>query len=337
MPKKKKQFTSKKRRPGVKKAIQKKSVGARIGDWFTLWEVYTKTVPSVLLMLMLILSSQVQRESVLSASTTPDLKGVTETEIAAASVERVSQTNPAWVTARGVAIYDLTSWSLLYGKNETAELLPASTTKIMTALVALERFSTQEIVEITRSDRTIGQTSSLIPGEQFSVEDLLFALLLNSGNDAALNLASHDSEGYAFFVDQMNKKAADLGLQHTQFANVSGLESPFHYTSANDLAVITKEALKNELFSTIVATPTKTIISRNTRAQKRLVNLNQLLTSVEGVRGVKTGTTEQAGQCLVTLVERNGHEILIVLLGSQDRYQETIRLIDWVYSSFRWN
>jgi serine-type D-Ala-D-Ala carboxypeptidase (penicillin-binding protein 5/6) len=338
VPKKKKQFTSKKRQRVAKKVAPKLSVRKRLGNWFDSWGVYTKMMPTVVLVLMLILSRQMHREQVLSAKTPVlDPIEVAEQEQVKPVVKRISQTNPAWVTARGVAIYDLQSWTLLYGKNETAELLPASTTKIMTALVALEIFDPQELVTITRADRTVGQTASLVPGEQFSVEDLLYALLLNSGNDAALNLAAHDPQGYADFVERMNARAAAMGLTHTRFANVSGLESPFHYSSAQDLAMITKVALENRFFRTIVATPSHTITSRSTRTTKRLVNLNQLLTSVEGVKGVKTGTTPQAGQCLITLVERDGHEVLIVVLGSQDRYQETTELIEWVYSSFRWD
>ncbi|MFH1840937.1 MAG: serine hydrolase [Candidatus Shapirobacteria bacterium] len=246
------------------------------------------------------------------------------------------------LTARSVVVLDKNSAVPLYVKNPNETLLPASTVKIMTALVVLDYFDMQQILTVGFLN-DVGQQLKLNSGERLSVEELLKALLIYSANDAAQVLAQNYPGGEIDFVAAMNQKALDLGLKQTYFANPTGLDSDeqnrlltdHSYTTAVDLAQLTRAALKNEFFRQIVATQ-KTTIS-NLDGQTRLVeNLNQLLGHVRGVMGVKTGWTQDAGECLVTNIERDGHEIVITLLGSQNRFAETSQLVEWVYSNFTW-
>ncbi|OGZ38781.1 MAG: hypothetical protein A3E90_02395 [Candidatus Portnoybacteria bacterium RIFCSPHIGHO2_12_FULL_40_11] len=161
-------------------------------------------------------------------------------------------------------------------------------------------------------------------------------MLLNSGNDAAYTLAENYPGKTLGFVSAMNKKTMELNLTNTHFDNPAGFDSPNQYSSAEDLAKITEEALKNYQLVKIFATKETSIVSLNKKYTHQLFNLNKLLSSVSGVLGVKTGTTEAAKESLVTLVERSGHRVLLVLLGSDDRFDETTRLIDWTYANFNW-
>lgn len=249
---------------------------------------------------------------------------------------------PPVLTARSIVIVDKNSAVPLYTKNQNEEVLPASTVKIMTALVALDYYDLLQTLPVNYLN-DLGQQLKLQPGEHLSVEELLKALLIYSANDAAQVLAQNYPGGELAFVATMNQKAFDLGLKRTHFANPTGLDSDnlnhrlvdYSYTTASDLTHLTRVALKNEVFRQIVATQ-KTTIS-NSEGQTRLIeNLNQLLGRVRGVMGVKTGWTQDAGECLVTYIYRDGHEIVITLLGSQNRFAETTQLVEWVYSNFVW-
>lgn len=237
------------------------------------------------------------------------------------------------ISARGLLITDLGSGTELAEKAADAQLLPASTTKIMTALIALENYDPGMIVEIVNEDRSVGMTANLVAGETITVKNLLAAMLINSGNDAALALAQAYPGGYLKFIQAMNEKTKLLGLNNSNFANVSGVDSVNHYTSARDLSVISKEALKYDLFAETVNIKSITIRSEDDAITHVLNSTNQLLGVVPGVRGVKTGWTPSAGECLVTLIKRDGHEILIVMLGSRDRFGETRQLINWVFDN----
>ncbi|MFH1536262.1 MAG: D-alanyl-D-alanine carboxypeptidase, partial [Patescibacteria group bacterium] len=181
-----------------------------------------------------------------------------------------------------------------------------------------------------------GSRVGLFNGEDLSFRSLLYGMLLNSGNDAAFTLAENYPGGILGFVSAMNKKVLELGLQNTHFDNPAGFDSPNHYSSASDLAKITQEALKDSTLTRIFATKETNIVSLDKKYTHQLFNLNKLLEKVRGVVGVKTGTTEEAKENLVTLVERDGRKILLVVLGSNDRFLETTRLIDWVDSNFAW-
>lgn len=241
------------------------------------------------------------------------------------------------ITAQAAYIYDPDSNIALFERQSDSQLMPASTTKIMTAVVALETYDLDQVITITEEERSIGNTMRLNRGEQLSVGDLLSGVLISSGNDAALALAlAYPETGYSGFVAAMNQKAKDLGLTNTSFRNVSGVESLNHYVSARDLAILTKYALQQPTIKKLVGQQTAVVKSLDGKYQHQLVSTNQLLGSVEGVYGVKTGWTENAGECLVTAVERQGHELIIVILGSQDRFGETQALIEWAYQNHLW-
>jgi len=240
------------------------------------------------------------------------------------------------LSARGAMVIDVESGAVLLEKNSDIQMMPASTTKIMTAMVAMEEYSLDEVVEVKNEDESIGSSSDLVKGERMSVENLLNAMLISSGNDAALTLAQHYEGGYGGFVEAMNKKARDWHMGNTFYKNVSGVEQFGHVTSVRDMAILTKEALKKPLFVEIVGTKQKTISSVDGQIEHALNNINELLGSVEGIRGVKTGFTRNSGECLVAYVERDGREIITVVLGSSDRFGETTALIEWAYGNHEW-
>jgi D-alanyl-D-alanine carboxypeptidase (penicillin-binding protein 5/6) len=206
----------------------------------------------------------------------------------------------------------------------------ASTTKIMTALLVLERANLADQVVVSPT-ALVGESSmGLMAGEVLTVEDLLWGLLLSSGNDAAVALAEHVAGSEAAFVQLMNQRAAELGMTNTRFANPHGLDAPDHYSSAYDLWLVAQEALTYPLFRQMVAT------SAHTTAGRQLFNQNELLSSYPGADGVKTGTTVAAGQNLVGSVTQDGHREIAVILGSQDRYRDAAALFDHFFNFWRW-
>lgn len=239
-------------------------------------------------------------------------------------------------SARAVLIKDLVTGVILYQKDSNIPLPIASTTKIMTALVASEYFKPESILTVGDSANTPGSKVGLSYGEDLNFRSLLYGMLLNSGNDAAYTIAENFPGRVFGFVSAMNKKALELSLRNTRFDNPAGFDSRNQYSSAEDLAKITEEALKNSQLAIIFATEKTNIVSLNKKYTHQLINLNKLLSSVNGVLGIKTGTTEEAKENLVTLVERDKHRILLVVLGSSDRFGETTKLIDWSYANFTW-
>ncbi|KKU03374.1 MAG: hypothetical protein UX99_C0034G0003 [Candidatus Amesbacteria bacterium GW2011_GWB1_47_26] len=242
----------------------------------------------------------------------------------------VSQGQPVpAISARNVFILDQNSQTVLLQKSADDEVFPASTTKMMTALVVLDNFSLDQTITVIRS-YPIGQNVGFKPGETLTVEQLLYALLVQSGNDAAEILAENLPAGRQVFIDLMNAKAAQLNLAHTRFANPTGVDESGHYSSAADLARLAGAALKNPEFARIVSTE-NTIVATHV-----LTNVNQLLGKIPGVLGVKTGFTDGAGQSLVTLINRDNHPVIMVVLGSLDRFGDSEKLITWVYSNYHW-
>lgn len=239
------------------------------------------------------------------------------------------------ISAEGVIIIDLPSQIVLYEKNSKTRFPPASTTKIITSLVALDYFHPEEILEV-KDVITEGSVMGLITGEKISVENLILGTLIHSANDAAYTLAQSYPGGVTAFVDKMNEKVASLGLIDTHFTNPVGFEDKNHYTTAYDLAQISRIALENSLIRKITGTKLISVSDESYTHFHTLENVNSLLGKVPGVAGVKTGWTEQAGEVLSTVVKRDKHEILLVLLKSQDRFGETEALINWVFTNFQW-
>lgn len=239
------------------------------------------------------------------------------------------------ITAEAIVAEDVNSGVVFYKRNENEQLPPASTTKIMTALVALDQYNLDDILTV-KSASSDGSLIGLFPGEQMTAENLLYATLIQSGNDAATALAENYPGGMTKFVEAMNAKSKDLHLTGTNFTNPVGFDDPNHKMTALDLDKLAKVALNNETIAKMVAIPEITISDVSHTYFYPLRNVNQLLGKIPGVGGIKTGWTEEAGQNLVTLVERNGHKVIIIVLHSQDRFGETAQLIDWVFNNYRW-
>lgn len=239
------------------------------------------------------------------------------------------------LTAQGTYVSDIASGATLYEKNPDERLFPASTTKIMTALVALDEYDLDEIVTV-KSSPPEGQKMNLFVGETISVENLLYGILVHSANDGALALADHDPGGVSGFVEKMNQKAVELGLTSTHFENPIGLDDLNQYTTVKELAKLSMVAIKNPLIVKIVSVPQITVSDSTYSYFHSLKNVNELLGKVPGVSGFKTGQTELAGQALVTTVQRGEHKILIVILKSADRFGETEQVINWVFGNFVW-
>jgi D-alanyl-D-alanine carboxypeptidase (penicillin-binding protein 5/6) len=239
------------------------------------------------------------------------------------------------LTAVSYLAIDVPSVTILTAKEEDRPWPPASITKVMTATVALDNYPLDEVVKVGNY-QVEGQKIDLIPGEEISVEDLLYGMLVESGNDAAEALARHDPKGRDAFIEKMNEKAKLWHLDNTRFVNPSGIDDNYHFSTALDLARLTTMALHNEEFDRIIATEEKTVTSIDGTISHQLKTTNQLLNQVDGVKGVKTGWTEESGESLVILTERDGHRVLTVMLGSQDRFGETKQLIEWVFANTEW-
>lgn len=233
------------------------------------------------------------------------------------------------ISAKGAVVLDKNSQVVLYQKNSNLRFAPASTVKIMSALVALDYYRPDSILSV-KTATVEGSVLGVEPNDKFSFSDLLYAMLLPSANDAALTIAQNYPGGESGFVAKMNEKARKLHLLNTSFADPIGLEDNKDYTTALDLARLTSIALENNEFTKVVATKNKFIKSAGGN-EYFLYNLNKLL-DVPGVSGVKTGTTEGAGQVLVTSkkIGNTNQEVIIVVMQSQDRYIDTEILLNYL-------
>lgn len=237
-------------------------------------------------------------------------------------------------TAISVFAIDPISGLVLFAKNPNQRLKPASLTKIMTSLVALDYYQPDSTLTVNNGAKSLGNTAKLVAGDQMIEADMLYALLVPSGNDAAVTLAENYPGGYQAFIDAMNTKAQSLGLQNTHFSNVSGVEGPNHYSSAYDMAMMAKAGLQRNEFLNIVSTSKVTLKSLKGYLYP-LETTNKLL-GKNGVLGVKTGWTPEAGECLVSYSIRDNHPVITAVMGSADRFGETQKLLDWIYQNYSW-
>ena len=240
------------------------------------------------------------------------------------------------INSRAAIIYDRNSGLILYGKNENEKRKMASTTKIMTAIIVIENSNLDDIVTVSsKAAGTGGSRLGLHTNDKITVKNLLYGLLLCSGNDAAVALAEYVGGDIEGFAGLMNQKTQKLNLTNTHFVTPHGLDNDDHYTTAYELAVLADYALKNETFSKIVGTKNITISINN--YSKTLSNTNELLGNLNGVYGVKTGFTNGANRCLVTSVKRDDMDIICVVLGAdtkKDRTKDSIELIEYTFNNF---
>lgn len=240
------------------------------------------------------------------------------------------------LSAQSAVLIEAQSGEIIFAKNENAPLPMASTTKIMTALTALRLASPERIIQT--DERAVGVEGSsvyLIAGEELTLEQLLYALLLESANDAAAAIAIGLSGSIETFADEMNRVAEDMGLKSTHFTNPHGLDAPAHYTTALELALITQEALKNDLIRTIVSTYKTTIPHMGNNGVRLLVNHNRLLRTYDGCIGVKTGYTQRSGRTLVSAAERNGVTLIAVTLNAPDDWNDHTVMLNYGFTRYK--
>lgn len=239
------------------------------------------------------------------------------------------------VSAFSAVLIEAGSGRIIYGKNENQRRGMASTTKIMTAIVALENASLDKLVTVAPAAAGVeGSSVYLYAGEEITMETLLYALMLQSANDAAAAIAYDVAGGIESFAAMMNEKAAALGLTDTHFMNPHGLDDENHYTTAYELAKIAAYALENETFAKIVSTEKKLIPLHNSSASRLLVNHNRLLRQYDDIIGVKTGFTKKCGRTLVSAAERDGVRLICVTLNDGDDWKDHRALLDYGFSLY---
>lgn len=249
-----------------------------------------------------------------------------------------SEENSLNLNARSCIVLDRNSKKIIFGKNEYNRVKMASTTKIMTATVIIENCDLSQTVTVSKKAAgTGGSRLGLKTGDKITIRDLLYGLLLCSGNDAAIALAETAAGSVQNFSNMMNNKAKELGLNNSHFESPHGLDSDNHYTTAYELALLADYALQNSTFRNIVGTKNYTITING--YPKNITNTNELLGSLDGVYGVKTGFTNGANRCLVTSCKRGEMDIICVVLGCDTknfRTQDSIKLINYTFENFEY-
>lgn len=237
---------------------------------------------------------------------------------------------PPDITAKSAIVIEASTGKVLYAKDAEQRRYPASTTKIMTLIVALEHGNLDDVVTASvNAASTEGSSLWLAQGEQLKLVDLLYGIMLISGNDATVAVAEHISGSLPKFAQLMTEKAHAIGATSTSFTNSSGLPDPNHYTTAHDLARITAYGYKNPTFAQIVGTKTKIIPWPGKDHDRELFNENRMLWLYEGANGVKTGYTEAAGRCLVSAASRNGIQLIAVVLDSEYMWDDSMAILDY--------
>lgn len=240
------------------------------------------------------------------------------------------------INSRAAVVIERNSKTILYGKSETEKRKMASTTKIMTAIIVIENSNLYDTVTVSKKAAgTGGSRLGIKTGDKITVCDLLYGLMLKSGNDTAVALAEHVGGSVEGFADLMNKKAQELSLTDTHFVTPHGLDNDSHYTSAYELAILADYALRNETFANFVATKSYTVTIND--IPKTISNTNELLGYLNGVYGVKTGFTNGANRCLVTSCKRGDLDIICVVLGADTkkfRTQDSIKLIEYCFNNY---
>ncbi|MFH1375777.1 MAG: D-alanyl-D-alanine carboxypeptidase family protein [Patescibacteria group bacterium] len=253
-------------------------------------------------------------------------------------VPQLTELRPApIVDAASALVLDLGSGKILFEKNSQDARAIASLTKLMTAVVARENFDLTEVVTVSKD--AAAQPPAKIwlrAGEKITVENLLKATLMESGNDAALSLAEH-KYGVAEFVEKMNRKVAALGLQQTHFTNPIGYDDPENYGTAYDLALLSGYVLRDPLLKEIAATQRDIITDTQQTNTHHLLSTNILFNTYLDIRGLKTGSTDAAGECLAAIAQNeNGNNVLAIVLDSPNRFQEAKIMLNWAIENFRW-
>lgn len=261
---------------------------------------------------------------------------VEETTLQPIKLQLIPVTNNApapFVTAEGVYIVELDSFSMLYEKNSRAKFFPASTTKIVTALVAVDLYQPDQIITVNQASIE-GQIMNLVPNERITAENLMYGILVHSGNDAAYALANE--YGFDDFIQLMNTKAQEIGMNDSHFKNPAGLDDFEQMTTPFDLALAGRELLQDPYLRKMVSTKEIIISDVDYRQFHTLTNVNKLLGEVQGLGGLKTGYTELAGENLVSFYRKDNHDYIIVILKSQDRFMDTRTIVNWINANVQY-
>lgn len=237
------------------------------------------------------------------------------------------------VSAHSAVLIDAGNGEILFGKNENEQRSMASTTKIMTSLLAIEHGKPDDIVTITdEMVRVEGTSMGLKAGDKVTIEGLVYGMLLSSGNDAANAVAIAIAGDAESFAELMNKRAKEIGANNTNFVTPSGLDDEQHYSTAYDMALIAMEAMKNETFASIACQKTAKVKFGNPPVEHTLSNHNRLLSMYEGTIGIKTGFTKKSGRCLVSCAQRNGIRLIAVTLNAPDDWNDHMAMYDYGFS-----
>ncbi|MGE5484522.1 MAG: serine hydrolase [Ignavibacteriales bacterium] len=242
---------------------------------------------------------------------------------------------PPRISADAAVVMDFKSGAVLYEKRAHRPMHPASITKMMTAIIALERGYLGDVVTVSQNAAyTPGSSMGLSPGSRYLLEDLLAGLMIVSGNDAAVAIAEHLAESEQAFVAVMNEKARKIGALRTTFVNSHGISEPGHLTTAYDLALIARYGLSIPYFATLVSTRERDAWRLDKMRDVPLANTNRLLWGFQGADGVKTGTTSAAGECLCASATRDGMRVIAVVLHADSRWADSETLLEYAFNSF---
>lgn len=271
----------------------------------------------------------------------------------ASAAPQSSEGMPPKIKASAACLMDVGTGQIYFQKEGDKRREPASLTKVMTAILALENGNLKDVVTVRKRAASVsmGQDIGLQTGDRLYLEELLKAALMYSANDSTVAIGEHIAGDHDVFVKMMNDKARVLGMRDSNFANTNGFHHPNHYTTANDLAVLTSYALKNKTFAKMVSTKEEVINwlpregedkavseseERKALKQKEIHSTNRLLRSdYQGINGVKTGTTPRAGNCLIASATREGRQLVVVILNSNNRWNDATRLMDYGFEEVR--
>ncbi|HHY37959.1 MAG TPA: D-alanyl-D-alanine carboxypeptidase [Clostridia bacterium] len=268
--------------------------------------------------------------------TSEEVSSYVKEQVEADSSESDAAVAPPKITAQAACLMEPATETVLFGKNIHQPLAPASITKVATAMVVLEKAKLDDVVTIPRQACGIeGSSMGLRPNQKYKVKDLLEAMLLISANDAAEALAIHVGGTREDFTAMVNRRLQDIGLLNTRFLNPHGISKPGHFSTAYDLALLGKWALGDDRFTRCVSSKTSTINELSEDRELHLANTNKLLWTYPGAEGIKTGTTQAAGNCLLAAAKRGEMRLIAVVLKSRDRWGDAARLLDWGFENFR--
>jgi D-alanyl-D-alanine carboxypeptidase (penicillin-binding protein 5/6) len=243
--------------------------------------------------------------------------------------------NPPPLLSQSYVLVDSQTNTILLSKNLHGKIYPASTTKLATAITALNVYPLDEVISIGQT-YSEGKVMSLLPSEEITIRSLVTALLVYSANDSAYNLAIHHQKGISGFVDEMNQIAKRYNLKNTHFTNFDGIHSPNHFSTVYDLSQLGRLAILNPVITETVKNKKITVTSLDGKTIHDLDSTNELLEVIPEIKGLKTGWTPEASGIFISLININGHELIAVVAQSEDRFGDTRQLVDWSKANVYW-